>query len=310
MVAEADESDRSFLTLSPAVAVITNIDREHLEAYGSFEQLVDGFADFAARVPFYGAVVACADDAAVAGLLPKLTRRVIRYGFNDGADVRGFDPVSEGRTARCRVEYRLPGGPEPAGAGALSLAVPGRHNLLNALAAVAVGLELDVDFVRICDALAAFPGAERRYHVLGEARGVTVIDDYGHHPTELAAVLDAARGEHASRVIAVFQPHRYSRTREQLDAFGPALAGADLVVLTDIYPAGETPIPGITLDALAEAVRRAVPDVEVVPDIDDVPAVVARRARPGDLVLTLGAGSIGRTGPRLLAALAETEDAA
>jgi UDP-N-acetylmuramate--alanine ligase len=185
--------------------------------------------------------------------------------------------------------------------------VPGRHALQNALAAVAVGLELDVPFDRIQSALAGFRGAERRYQTRGRAAGVTVIDDYGHHPTEIEAVLAAARGGEPSRIVAVFQPHRYTRTRDLLDRFGPALAGADVVVLTDIYAAGEAPIPGITIDALADAVRPAVADLHVVAAIDDVPAMVAAIARDGDLVITLGAGSIGATGDRILHALTERE---
>jgi UDP-N-acetylmuramate--alanine ligase len=303
MVAEADESDRSFLKLSPTIAVVTNIDREHMEAYGSFERLVDAFADFAGRVPFYGAVIACVDDPPVAALVPRLSRPVVTYGFAAGADVRGEAPSTDGRSGRCRVQYRVPGAPGRAATGDLRLNVPGEHNLQNALAAVAVGLEVGLPFDRIAPALAEFRGAERRYETRGEARGVTVVDDYGHHPTEVAAVLRAARAGRPARLVAVFQPHRYSRTRDLRDDFGPALALADVVVLTDIYPAGEPAIPGVTLDALAGAVGRSVGALHVVPDLADVPAAVARLARPGDLVVTLGAGSIGGVGDRILAAL-------
>jgi UDP-N-acetylmuramate--alanine ligase len=306
MVVEADESDRSFLRLSPAIAVITNLDREHLDAYGSFDRLVDAFVDFAERVPFYGAVVACVDDPAVRDLVGRVSRPAMTYGFADDADVRGIDPVSDGQSARCEVRCRAKAG-RRAVEGSIALQVPGRHALQNALAAVAVGLELDVPFDRIQSALAGFRGAERRYQTRGRAAGVTVIDDYGHHPTEIAAVLAAARGGEPSRIVAVFQPHRYTRTRDLLDRFGPALAGADVVVLTDIYAAGEAPIPGITIDALADAVRPAVADLHVVAAIDDVPAMVAAIARDGDLVITLGAGSIGATGDRILHALTERE---
>jgi UDP-N-acetylmuramate--alanine ligase len=307
MVAEADESDRSFLKLSPAIAVITNIDREHMDAYATMDHLADAFVRFADRVPFYGAVVACADDPAVAAILPKLSRRVVTYGFAAGADIRGVDPATDGRSSRCRVEYRLRGVAGGEGCGDLSLRVPGRHNLQDALAAVAVGLEIGVPFPRIQAALAEFQGAERRYQRRGTARGVDVIDDYAHHPTEIAAVLSAARASAASRVIAVFQPHRYSRTRDLIDRFGPALAAADVVVLTDIYPAGEAPIAGAELADLARHVERAVGVLHVVPALDDVPDAVARLVRSGDLVLTLGAGSIGGLGSRLLAALAREE---
>jgi UDP-N-acetylmuramate--alanine ligase len=205
------------------------------------------------------------------------------------------------------VRYRVPGLPGGDGEGELRLAVPGRHNLQNGLAAIAVGLEIGQPFDRTSPALGEFRGAERRYQVRGVERGVTVIDDYGHHPTEIAAVLRAARDGRPARVIAVFQPHRYSRTRDLLDDFGPALALADVVVLTDIYPAGEAPIPGVTIDRLAEAVRTRAKVVEVVERLENVPAAVARLAKPGDLVITLGAGSIGSVPDRLLKALRGAE---
>jgi len=307
MVAEADESDRSFLVLSPAIAVITNIDREHMEAYGSFERLVEAFADFAGRVPFHGAVIACVDDPPVAALLPRLARRTITYGFRPDADVAGESPVTDGQSGRCTVRYQLRGAGAITGTGQLSIAVPGRHNLQNALAAVAVGLELGVPFDRIAAALAEFRGAERRYQTRGTAHGVTVIDDYGHHPTEIGAVLAAARAGRPGRIIAVFQPHRYSRTRDLLSDFGPALADADVVVLTDIYSAGEAPVPGITIEALADAVRPSVRALHVVRRLTDLPAAVAAIARSGDVVITLGAGSIGSAGDRILAALSASD---
>jgi len=307
MVVEADESDRSFLRLTPTIAVVTNIDREHMDAYGSFDRLVDAFEAFADRVPFYGAVIACVDDAPVRSLVPRLTRRTVTYGFAEDADVRGLDPVTDGRSGQCHVRYRVPGLPGGDGEGELRLAVPGRHNLQNALAAIAVGLEIGQPFDRTSPALAEFRGAERRYQVRGVERGVTVVDDYGHHPTEIAAVLRAARDGCPARVIAVFQPHRYSRTRDLLDDFGPALALADVVVLTDIYPAGEAPIPGVTIDRLAEAVRTRAKVVEVVERLENVPTAVARLAKPGDLVVTLGAGSIGSVPDRLLKALRGAE---
>ena len=307
MVVEADESDRSFLRLSPAIAVVTNIDREHMDAYGSFDRVVDAFAAFADRVPFYGAVIACVDDGPVRSVLPRLTRRTITYGFSDDADVRGLDPVTDGRSGHCLVRFRVPGLPNGEGQGELRLAVPGRHNLQNALAAIAVGLEIGQPFDRLAAALADFHGAERRYQVRGTERGVTVIDDYGHHPAEIAAVLRAARDGRPSRIVAVFQPHRYTRTRDLLDDFGPALALADVVVLTDIYAAGEAPIPAITIERLADAVRAHAKDVVVVKRLDDVPAAVAQLAKTGDLVVTLGAGSIGTTPDRLLTALGGAE---
>jgi UDP-N-acetylmuramate--alanine ligase len=259
-------------------------------------------------VPFYGAVVACADDPSVHALLRRISRRAITYGFAEGAHVRGYVPISDGRSARCHVRFDVHGVPDGTGAGDLELRVPGRHNLQNALAAVAVGLELGVPFGRIAAALAEFRGAERRYQIRGIARDVTVVDDYGHHPAEIAAALRAARDGAPARLIAVFQPHRYTRTRDLLDDFGPALAIADVVVLTDIYAAGEPPIPGITLEGLADAVRREAPQLHVVPALPDVAPFVAGLAQPGDLILTLGAGSIGTVGERILAELEHGAD--
>jgi UDP-N-acetylmuramate--alanine ligase len=306
MVVEADESDRSFLKLSPSIAVMTNIDREHMEAYGSYAELQQAFVDFANKVPFYGAVVACADDAELGRVLPRLTRRTITYGIDtEAVDVSAVDVVLEGFGARCTVRRRDPHhGAEAQVLGPLVLQVPGRHSVLNALAAVAVGLEMDVPFPTIADALAEFHGAERRFERAGVVDGVTVVDDYGHHPTEIAAVIAAARAARPARLVIAFQPHRYTRTRDLMDEFGVALAQADDVILTDIYPASEEPIPGVTVEALAAAVNRhrATP-VHVVRTVGDLPVAVADRARPGDLVLTLGAGSIGGVAPKLVAEL-------
>jgi UDP-N-acetylmuramate--alanine ligase len=254
-------------------------------------------------VPFYGAVVACVDDTPVREIVPRFTRRTITYGFAEDAAVRGVDPSTDGWTARCRVECAVRGVAGGSGRGEITLAIPGRHALQNALAAVAVGLELGVPLPEIAHALSEFRGAERRYQLRGRAAGVTVVDDYGHHPTEIAAVLRAARAGGPARLVAVFQPHRYSRTRDLFGDFGPALSLADVVVLADIYPAGEAPIAGVTLEAFAAEVARAVPELHVVPAVADLPGRVAAIARPGDLVITLGAGSIGTVPDRLLAAL-------
>jgi len=299
MVVEADESDRSFLRLSPSIAVITNIDREHMESYGTWENLQQAFGDFANKVPFYGAVIACADDRPVRELLPALTRRVITYGFAD-ADVTGVDMQLEAFGSTCSVRVKREGaGIETAGR--LRLRVPGRHNALNAIAAVAVGLEVGIPFVKIASALEEFRGAERRFQTRGEVEGIMVVDDYGHHPTEIAAVLAAAKAGIDRRVVAVFQPHRYTRTQQLINEFGGAFRDADEIVLTDIYAAGERPIEGITIEALAAAVRDAttVP-LHVVKSLDAVPSAVAQLARRGDLVITLGAGSIGSVGDRIL----------
>jgi UDP-N-acetylmuramate--alanine ligase len=299
LVAEADESDGSFLALSPVVAIVTNVDREHLEHYGSFEGVLDAFVAFANKVPFWGLVIACADDAMLMSLRPRITRRVVTYGIDGVADVRATSVALEAFGSSCRLAA---GGRE---LGLLRLSVPGRHNLLNALSAVAVGLELGLQYEAIAAALVEFRGAERRFQLLGEVAGVQVVDDYGHHPTEIAAVVAAARTGPGRRLVVVFQPHRYSRTERLLPEFGETLAAADVVVLCDIYAAGEDPIPGVTVDAVAAAVQAAGGTAPiVVPVIDDVPAAVAALVRAGDLVITLGAGSIGAVGPKLLAAIA------
>jgi UDP-N-acetylmuramate--alanine ligase len=311
MVVEADESDGSFLTLSPAIAVITNVDHEHVDHYGDFDRLRQAFVDFANRVPFYGAVVACADDDRLRALIPDITRRVVTYGLDaPDAAVSARAVRLDAFASRCQVVARHPARPDPDELGTLTLAVPGRHNLANALACVAVGLEIGLTFPGIAAALAEFRGAERRFQRLGEAGGVLVVDDYGHHPTEIEAVVAAARAGIGRRVVVVFQPHRYSRTAQLKEAFGSALARADLVVVTDVYAAGEDPIPGATAEAIAEAVRahhRA--PVHVVRPLEAVAPAVAALARAGDLVITLGAGSIGTVGAHILRELGGTPDA-
>jgi UDP-N-acetylmuramate--alanine ligase len=305
MVVEADESDRSFLKLSPSIALVTNIDREHMEAYGSWSALQDAFAEFINKVPFYGAAVLCADDETVRALVPRAIRRVITYGLAGASpiepDVAGHDMRLEPFGSRCTVSHVVDGTRVPLGP--LRLAVPGRHNLLNALGAVAVALELKVPYRRIAEALAEFAGAERRFQVRGERRGVMVVDDYGHHPTEISAVIAAARTT-GRRIVVVFQPHRYTRTRDLMPEFGRALAAADEIVLTDIYAAGEPAIEGVTVDALAASVRKhASCPMQLVRALEDIPGTVARSVRMGDLVITLGAGSIGGVADRIVAAL-------
>jgi UDP-N-acetylmuramate--alanine ligase len=351
MVAEADESDGSFLKLSPTIAVITNVDEEHLDHYQTFDNVLAAFTEFANKVPFYGAVVACADDPRLRSLLPRITRRVVTYGLDTPeAVVVGQAATLEAFGSRCTVLRRAEGRADAPldTLGELRLHVPGRHNLLNALAAVAVGLELGLSFERVALALAEFKGAERRFDVLGEAGGVMVVDDYGHHPTEIAAVLAAARAGMSRRLLVAFQPHRYSRTQHLLHEFGDVLRTADELVLTDIYSAGEDPIPGVTIEALVEEIARAsaaalmaaaasataaaaaasasapasasasasatpigtassFQSVHVVPSVSDMPAALAELAQPGDIVITLGAGSIGTVGPRLLQLLRERE---
>jgi UDP-N-acetylmuramate--alanine ligase len=316
MVAEADESDRSFLMLSPSIAVMTNVDYEHMESYRDFTELQAAFADFANKVPFYGAVVACADDRGLADVLPRVKRPLVTYGLGppelhakaEGGPyvstfhLMGTDVELGSFGARCLVQRRTAGRVEPLGT--LELSVPGRHNLQNALAAVAVGAQVGLDFSSVAAALGEFAGAERRFERYGEPAGVLVVDDYGHHPTEIAAVIAAARATLNRRLIVVFQPHRFSRTRDLMAAFGPALAGADEVVLTEIYAAGEEPLPGITSDALAAAIRDSTGrSVRLVRTLDEIVPLVLSVARRGDVVITLGAGSIGTIPARLVEAL-------
>jgi UDP-N-acetylmuramate--alanine ligase len=308
MVVEADESDRSFLKLFPTIAVITNIDHEHLENYGGFDDLQQAFVDFANKVPFFGAVVVCLDDENLAAVVPRMTRRVTTYGLESAAaDLTASDVVLGPLSVKATIQRRARRTDDSAAAratlGTLSLAVPGRHNLQNALAAVAVGMELGLSFERVATGLKDFRGADRRFDVRGEPNGILVVDDYGHHPTEIAAVLAAARTFNR-RIVVAFQPHRFTRTAALMDAFGPALAAADHIVLTDIYAAGEEPIPGVTIAALAAAVRRSVrAPVDVETRLGEVVTAIVRIAKPGDVVITLGAGSIGTLPERLIAAL-------
>jgi UDP-N-acetylmuramate--alanine ligase len=295
LVAEADESDGSFRHLFPTVAVITNIDREHLDHFGSIEALEAAFFDFAEKVPFYGQVVLGVDSPLVARLAPRLGKRHVSYGLRAG-DYRGeiVDARPDGTRFRIRVRGR--------DRGEAHIRMPGVHYAENALAALCVADYLGVSFADYGEALAGFQGVDRRFSVRGEAAGVLVVDDYGHHPTELAATVAAAR-LHGRRLVVAFQPHRYSRTRDLLADFAPALAGADEVLLTDIYAAGEPPIPGVTAEAMLATFPKAGPRVAHVPR-GELTAALAAAARPGDLVLCLGAGDVTAVAGELLAALA------
>ena len=301
LVAEADESDGSFLNLQPVISVVTNIDRDHLDAYqGSFDQLQHAFLEFLHHLPFFGVAVLCLDDPHVAELIPDVGRNVVTYGFSDQADVRATDLAQHGR----QMEFQLWLPDAPAGL-PVSLMQPGRHNVQNALGAAAVAWELGIAPEAIVAGLNAFGGIGRRFAALGElnfsGRRALAFEDYGHHPTELDAVVRAVRaGWPERRLVLVFQPHRFTRTRDQFDAFARVLAEADLLVLADIYPAGETAIAGIDSDALARAVRdrRELP-LHRVGAVDQVPARLAELVDNGDLVLVMGAGDVGRLGEEL-----------
>jgi len=304
LVAEADESDGSFLRLSPTVIVVTNLDREHLDHYGSMERINESFLEFINKVPFYGLAVLCADDDRLRALFPKIVKRYQTYGLREidgiSPDFRATDISLKQWGAEFRAFFR------GRSLGPFRLSVPGIHNVTNALAAIAIGIELDVPTDLIRKALAAFTGVERRFHLRGEAGGVMVVDDYGHHPTEIRATLAAAKqGWTDRRVIVLFQPHRYTRTRDLLEDFSRAFTDADRLFLTDIYAASEQPIPGVSGARLAEAIRASGhPSVTFVERKDDLVNQVLPEIKPGDLVLTLGAGDIWKSGPALLARLA------
>ncbi len=298
MVVEADESDGSFLKLAPIVAVITNIDREHLDHYRDLNEIRAAYTDFANRVPFYGAVVACGDDANIASVLPLISKRVIRFGTAADCAVRATGIVHQGFGSRFQLHEM----------GEFVVNVPGRHNVLNAMAAISVGLHLGAKLDVVREALAAYRGVDRRFQVRGEARGVTVIDDYGHHPTEVAATLSAAREVAGKgRVLVAFQPHRYSRTSLLMHEFAHAFEGADYVWITDIYPAGEAPIAGVTGETLAEAIRQSGhPNVSHARDLNQLVTTMAAEAKPGDLIIALGAGHINQICEKMILELWKT----
>lgn len=309
MVVEADESDRSFLELSPEIAVLTNLDEEHLDAYDGIGEFEDAFVTFAGSVPVEGCVVACLDDPWLRRLLPRVKRPVVTYGIDaDAADVQASEVTLGPAGSRCRVRMSSLGG--EVGEFECTLAVPGRHNLQNAMAAVTVGARLGLPIDVIADALTRFTGADRRFQVVAVVDGITVIDDYAHHPTEIAAVLATIRLRTPRRVIAVFQAHRYTRTQQLLERFGEVLAGVDVLILTEVYAASELPIAGVTASALAAAVRHvASVSVRVVSELDCVASVVATEAQPGDVVVTLGAGSINSVVPQIVEALRRQQGA-
>ncbi len=296
LVAEADESDRSFLKLSPILAVVTNLDREHMDCYRDMADVERSFLDFMDKVPFYGAVTACLDNPQLAAILPRARRRIFTYGTAAEANFRlEYLVAGEGRFARFQVVTKE--GP----LGPFELHVPGRHNVLNATAAVAIARQLEVPAEKIAEGLNHFRGVDRRFQQRGLARGVTVVDDYGHHPTEIRATLAAARECGHKRVFVVFQPHRYTRTLDLLEEFGSAFRDADFVIVLPIYAASEEPIPGVTAERLVEKITG--PRTQFAPDFAAAVAAVAAELREGDLILTLGAGNVSQLAPQILAAL-------
>jgi len=302
LVAEADESDGSFLRLSPAIAVVTNIDREHLDHWtGGLPEIEDAFVTFINKVPFFGLAVLCAEDPVVRRVLPRIERRRVTYGVESPADYRVAQIRNEGDfTITFDVyekEFLL---------GRARIRMPGRHNALNALAAVAVGRELDMKPKDILDALEGFEGVSRRFEIKGEEAGVLVVDDYGHHPTEIKAVLRAARDHARGRVVALFQPHRYTRTRDLLEEFSGCFGDADLVFVAPIYAAGEDPLEGSSAENIVrEVTGQGHGGCRAVGVLEDLPAEVRPHLKSGDVVITLGAGNIFASGEKLLSELAE-----
>jgi UDP-N-acetylmuramate--alanine ligase len=328
LVAEADESDRSFLKLTPILSVVTNIDREHMDCYRNMRDVKKTFLDFMDRVPFYGMIVACNDDLLLRRLLPDVQRRTVTYGTRRGSDFlikvpksgesqnshpvspkngetrMGQPPSGDARSlSHFSVRYR------EQDLGEFTLRVPGVHNVLNATAAIAVGLGLDIGIEFIRTALDQFRGVDRRFQLRGRAAGVSVIDDYGHHPTEIKATLAAARQCGFGRIHVVFQPHRYTRTHDLMEEFTTAFGDADSLFVLDIYAASEKPIEGISSELLARRIReKSGKPVEYVSSFADAVERAAAVAKPGDMILTLGAGSVSQLGPMILEKLTEREN--
>jgi len=298
LVAEADESDKSFLHLPAAIAIVTNIDNDHLNNYGSIHNIKEAFVEFVNRIPFYGVAILCTDDDNVRSILPRLKKPFITYGFSPQADLqaRNCQYIDFGSTFEVwRGENKL---------GELRCNVPGKHSILNSLAATATGLEIGLSFEQISKGMSQFKGVKRRFEFKGEAKGVKVVDDYGHHPTEIRATLSGARKAWAGRIVTFFQPHRYSRTQDCYDDFVKAFDDTDVLFVSDIYAAGESPIPGITSEKLAEDIRsHGHRSVEFIGDVKTAAEKLAGKMQAGDLFITLGAGNIYQAGEKLLKVL-------
>lgn len=300
LVAEADESDGSFLKLSPTIAVVTNIDADHLDFYtGGIEQIKDTFADFINKIPFYGLAVLCLDDRNIAEIIPRVKKRFVTYGLTSQADIRATHIRLTGGTTTFVAHYK------GYRMGEVTFAMPGAHNVLNALACIAVAIELDMPFNLIQEGFAAFGGVGRRFQVKGEVDGIMIVDDYGHHPAEIRATLSAAKnGWPERRLVVAFQPHRYTRTKELFNDFVTCFYDADLLILTEIYAASEKPIEGVTAEKLADTIRKhGQKDVTFIADRERITSHLQGIIRKGDLVLTLGAGNLWQIGEELLSSL-------
>ncbi len=295
LVAEADESDGSFLKLSPAIAVVTNIDREHLDHYANLGEIQSAFVAFVNKVPFYGAAILCLDDPNVQAIIPQIERRIVTYGTSNQADLVAAHIEFQDFGSVCQVRHKGDS------LGALPLRIPGEHGILNALAAVATGLELEIPFEQIAAALASFQNADRRFQIKGKKADILVVDDYGHHPTEIIATLSAARHACDRRIVAVFQPHRYTRIRALEEDFSRAFYHADVLLVLPVYAAGEEPIPGVTAEKLVDQIKKfGHRDVRYVPDFAGIREILKNKIQDGDLLLTLGAGDVWKVGEEFL----------
>jgi len=301
-VTEADESDRSFLMLYPTIAVVTNIDKEHMESYKGMDDVVQCFTDFVNKVPFYGATVICLDDPNVQLIIPRIKRRRVTYGMTAQADISAHDIRYNDNFGSTFSVWR-----SDEDLGEINLPVPGKHNIYNALAATGVALELGIPFEKIREAFANFRNANRRFQFKGEARGITVVDDYGHHPTEISATLSAAKnGSGGRRTVVVFQPHRYTRTQELMDEFALCFNNADVLYVLDIYAASEQPIEGITAEVLTENIKKyGHKNVQYIGALEGATEKVCQDLQEDDLVITLGAGTVTRLSDEILEKLKE-----
>ena len=295
IVVEADEFDRSFLSITPTIAVLTTLETDHLDCYRDLDDIKSAFIQFAGKVPFYGFVVLCLDEPALQDIMPKIKKKIVTYGLNGQADLQAVDIVHRLNLTRFTV---LRDGKE---LGEIELQIPGDHNVQNALAATAVGLELHVPFSKVKTGIEKFTGVFRRWEVKAELDGITVIDDYAHHPTEIRATLAGAKAGWRRRTVCVFQPHLYSRTRDFYDEFGRAFFNADVLIVTDVYPAREEPIQGVTGELIANAAKEfGHKQVHYVPEKKDVPDYLMTITRPGDMVITMGAGDIWKFGEQFI----------
>ncbi len=303
IVVEADEYDHSFLSLTPCIAGITNVDEDHLDCYRNLDDIKGAFIEYANKVPFFGCVIACLDDPGVQAILPHINKKIITYGLSRQADVQAKNIIMKDFAASYDVTYKS------YNLGRISMNVTGKHNIQNSLLAVAIGLELDIPFKSIQDGMSKFSGVFRRFELKGEAQSITVYDDYAHHPTEVAATLEGFKDSVQRRIVALFQPHLYSRTRDLYEKFGKAFFSCDCLILAPIYPARELPIPGVSSQLIADAaIQSGHHHVHLIHDNADIVHATLDLLEPGDILITIGAGNIWQYGEQILAELQKSVD--